>query len=95
LLSNCKSQLLVNGSFVAQHVYLDRSFGSVRNAYPGEHLTGTPYNCTDSGNTPYGDCAGEIFNFSPELYLIQPAFEPSGGPTSGKYDYVTSLAPVL
>jgi hypothetical protein len=95
LLSNCKSQLVVNGSFVAQHVYLERSFGSVRNAYPGEHLTGATYNCTDSGNTPYGDCAAEIFNFSPELYLAQPAFTQSTGPTTGKYDYVTSLAPVL
>jgi hypothetical protein len=40
------------------------------------------------------DCASEIFMFSPEVYLSQPAI---GGNPNGpvKYDFITSLSPVL
>jgi hypothetical protein len=96
ILTSCRKQLVVNGSFVAQHVYLDRSFGSLRVSQSGEYLRpGVGQNCGDSGNTSLGDCAAEIFNWSPESLLAQPSTTPSGGPTSGKYDYITSLAPVL
>jgi hypothetical protein len=95
-LSNCRTQLVVNGGFVADKVHLMRSFGSLRNSYAGERFKdGTSQNCTDSGNTSRGDCAAEIFNFSPEFHLQHPDMPPDSGPTTGKYDYITSLSPVL
>jgi hypothetical protein len=101
LLASCRNQLLVNGAFVAQKVNLLRSFGSLRNSYPGEHLAGSRpgsnADCTDSGPAPVAtnDCAAEVFNFGPEMYLAHPSVTPSTGPTKGIYDYITSLSPVL
>jgi hypothetical protein len=99
LLQYCRTQLLVNGAFVAKQVYLDRSFGSMRNSFPGEYLRGSraggPPDCGDSGAAPLGDCAAEIFNFGPEIYLSNPSVIQKSGPTTGKYDYLTSLSPVL
>ncbi len=99
LIPLCQNQLVVNGAFVAQHVWLLRSFGSLRNSYPGERLNATrpasSPDCTDSGPAQNGECAAEIFNFSPELYLAQPSLPPSSGPSTGKYEYITSLSPVL
>ena len=97
-LGSCRRQLVVNGSFVAQHIHLLRTFGSIRDSgqYPGEHLFGKPsLTCSDSGNTSLGDCAAEIFNLTPELFLAQPAITPTTGPTTGTYQYITSLSPVL
>jgi hypothetical protein len=48
---------------------------------------------TGPGSAP--DCAAEIFNFNPELYMSQPGITPSYGAASGKYDAITSLSPVL
>ncbi len=96
ILSACRRQLLVNGAFVAKKVFLDRSFGSLRNSSSGEHYTsGAIKSCGDSGSTVYGDCSAEIFNFSPEIYLQQPATVETTGPSTGTYDYITSLSPVL
>ncbi len=98
--SNCDNQLTVNGSFVAQNIFLDRSYSSLRYGQSGENtITGTAHTCgtpgtdvplTDSGS--HLDCAAEIFNFSPELYMSQPAglFN-----SSASYQYFTSLPPVL
>ena len=96
-LGECRQQLVVNGSFVAQRVYLLRTFGSIRDSLSGEYLGKARATnvCSDSGTTSLGDCASEIFNFSPESYLARPPFPPSSGPTTGKYKYITSLAPVL
>jgi hypothetical protein len=98
-LSQCGKQLVVNGAFVAQKVHLLRSFGSLRNSYPGEKLQlGGARTCavnTSTGNTTTGDCASEIFNFSPEMYLQAPDIQATSGPNTGKYDYITSLSPVL
>lgn len=96
LLAQCNRQLVVNGAFVAKKVYFSRSFSSLRHSSPGERYTSaTDRDCGDSGHSSNNDCAAEIFNFSPELYLSQPAIEPNSGPTTGKYDYITSLSPVL
>jgi hypothetical protein len=103
VLSGCNNQLIFNGAVVSKQIFLLRSLGSVRNAAPGERLqNGVSRACsmqttTVSVNT--GDCAAEIFNFTPELY-ISPFFKkkPGGqtsGPGSGKFDYITSLSPVL
>lgn len=95
LLANCRSQLVVNGAFVADQIYLTRSFGSLRDGSAGEYYTRAAKACGDSGVSPLGDCAAEIFNFSPELYLGLPGITPPEGPTTGKFDYITSLSPVL
>jgi hypothetical protein len=95
LLGNCRSQLVVNGAFVADHIHFDRSFGSLRNSSVGERFGLGAKNCTDSGNTAFGDCAAEIFNYSPELYLGSTGLPATTGPTTGKYDFITSLSPVL
>jgi hypothetical protein len=89
--------LVVNGAFVAQHVQLQRTFGSLRNSVSGETPQSAAHACEvgSTGTANRGDCAAEIFNFSPEMYLAQPPFMPSGGPASSKYDYITSLSPVL
>ncbi len=99
LITSCKQQLIVNGAFVAKQVYLRRAFGSLRDSQAGErYINGSPRTCsTDLGATPTsnGDCAAEIFNFSPEVYLAQPLLPIDDGPTTGTYKYITSLGPVL
>jgi hypothetical protein len=102
--NNCKRQLTVNGGFVANKVLLTRSYSSLRYSQNGEHNLGgyAAHNC---GNVGYDvsvlgpasapDCAAEIFNFNPELYMSQPGLVPSYGAASGKYDAITSLSPVL
>lgn len=108
IFNTCKNQLVVNGAFVARQVFLNRSFGSLRYAerYAGTSgespLYGSAHACGEAGSdVPVGgplvsnDCAAEIFNFSPEFYLAQPATTPSSGPASGKFDSITSLSPVL
>jgi hypothetical protein len=98
-----QNQLLVNGAFVADKVLLDRTYSSLRYSHGGEHST-TPNasatNCgqgsVDAGTSAVvGDCAAEIFNYTPELYLAQPASQPTSGPTLFKYDALTSLPPVF
>jgi hypothetical protein len=102
----CNTQLVINGAVVANHVDLDRSFSSLRYALAGEdintpgaatHACGTLGQEVNSGyaSTSEIDCAAEIFNFSPELYLSTPDLKPVTGPTTGKFDDITSLSPVL
>jgi hypothetical protein len=97
----CDSQLTVNGAFVADKLFLDRSYSSLRYSQAGENLSGASRSCgtggidVPSGDPGNADCAAEIFNFSPELYLSQPANTPNSGPTTGIFDYITSLSPVL
>lgn len=96
LWDNCRSQLVVNGAFVARGVYLERSLGTLRKGQSGEYYKKPPLarDC-DGINVSSGDCAAEIFNFGSEQYLAQPALPPRGGPNKGTFDYITSLAPVL
>jgi hypothetical protein len=95
LLNKCDSQLQVNGAFVSNKVFMDRAFSSMRYGSPGESITNTFKGCGASDSTGSGDCSAELFNFSPELYLQQPAMSEINGPNSGEYDYITSLSPVL
>lgn len=102
LYNNCSGkQLVVNGSFIAQTVQLDRTYASLRNALGGEYPFSAPGDCSasDKGSPtrsdPTYDCAAEIFNFSPETYLSLPAISPVSNPTDGSFDYITSLSPVL
>ncbi|HSX36508.1 MAG TPA: hypothetical protein VLG13_00065 [Patescibacteria group bacterium] len=101
LFNNCNSQLVVNGAFAAQNVELDRTYASLRNSIGGEYPITSAINCT-LGDKGAGvrvansyDCAAEIFNFSPETYLSIPAISPTSNPNDGRFDYITSLSPVL
>lgn len=100
LYNNCTNQLTVNGTFIANTVKLKRTFSSLRHSDFGENPNAgaSNHNCSISGGSstdPRLDCAAEIFNFSPETYLSNPAYSPSSGLNSGKYDYIKSLSPVL
>lgn len=98
VLDSCNNQLVINGSFVGQHVFLLRSFGSLRNSQSGERLSAGARTCESqegSQQTNNGDCAAEIFNYSPEAYFGQKNTSTQSGPTTGIFDYITSLAPIL
>jgi len=71
LYSACKTQLTVNGAFIANQVWLLRTAGSI------------------SG------LSAETFNFTPEVWLTAPYDSSVSGSSSGKYDAITSLPPVL
>lgn len=97
--NGCKFQLVVNGAFIARQVFLHRTHSSLRFSEGGESLIFGPtaHNCgtaldTDPSHTDEKDCAAEIFNFSPEIYMSQPAMNPND---EGKYQSFTSLSPVL
>lgn len=102
---NCKTnQLMVNGAFVADQINLLRISSSIRTALDGEYPATAGGRCDGNvrtGSRPSSsherqhDCAADIINFSPETYLSEPSMIPIGGPSSGKYDYITSLSPVL
>ncbi|HVC36683.1 MAG TPA: hypothetical protein VNE40_04575 [Candidatus Dormibacteraeota bacterium] len=94
------TQLTINGAFIANNVKLDRAFSSLRHSVAGENPNAgsSPHDCdvqNGSSTTPELDCAAEIFNFSPETYLGLPDMTPFAGPGKNKYDYFTSLSPVL
>lgn len=104
--NDCKNQLVVNGAFVANRVMLARAYSSLRFSQSSEHNmggynSGSRTNCGNAGKdvpvgAPYnGDCASEIFNYSPEVYMSQPALNVRFGAPSGKFDAITSLSPVL
>jgi hypothetical protein len=100
--NQCKNQLVINGAFVANRVLLARSYSSLRFSQSGENnMSGGSHSCGHAGkdvpasSTSAADCASEIFNFSPELYMSQPAINARFGAPSGKYDAITSLSPVL
>lgn len=74
----CLNKLTVNGAFIANSVEFLRAGGSLQDSTPGE---------TSGGST-----AGEVFNFTPSIWMTQPL------DTSGRvdnYDAITSLPPVL
>jgi hypothetical protein len=79
--TGCDQKLTINGSFIARQVQFKRTFGQVANANPGEN--------------PGASSAAEVFNFSPEVYLspLHPTL--SRSVPFSKYDYITSLPPVL
>jgi hypothetical protein len=83
LYNDCNFQLTVNGAFMAKDVRLNRTYKSLRDGGANE----SPFGGTQN--------AGEIFNFSPELYLNNPAINATSGLSLDKYDFITSLSPVL
>jgi hypothetical protein len=99
LYDNCNQQLTVYGSFIADQVNLMRTFGSLRDTADSlsdqNPIYGPTINCPSTGGSAlYSTCAAEVFDFSPEMYLSNPAIAlPSNGAI--KYDAITSLPPVL
>ena len=107
--NGCNRQLTINGAIMDQATIFDRSFSSLRYSNNGNSssplISENPYNpssqtCGTAGqdingayssNSTFKTCAAEVINFTPEVYLSQPALEP----IIGKYDYITSLPPLL
>lgn len=74
-------QLRVNGAFIAQRVVLNRTGHTLRDSAARELANDSK--------------AAEIFNFSPEVYLSPPVFNPRSTLTSGEFKYITTLPPIL
>lgn len=91
--SACNKQLVVNGSFIANKVQFLRTFGSQRNASGDSPFGGIRGGCAnDTGSGNERTCAGEIFNFTPELYLTAPN---DGAADSSADEFNMTLPPVL
>ena len=78
--SRCDTKLTVTGGIVAGEIEFMRTIGTQSKAIKNEG--------------PGGQSA-EVINFRPELYLSQPNGWEVPGDRSFKYDYITSLPPIL
>ncbi len=100
IFDGCQQQLTVHGSFVASNqVNLMRSFGSLRNSIapngPNETPSSGARSCSVGVATASKPvCAGEVFDFSPEMYLSNLNLTPTNNGAL-EYDTFTSLPPVL
>lgn len=93
LYGSCGNQLVVNGAFIANRVRFLRTLGSLRNAISDSPF-GSRAGC--AGSTPGGikpTCAGEVFNFTPELYLTVPSTTTSSSTVPD--DFSVQLPPIL
>ncbi|HMS23360.1 MAG TPA: SurA N-terminal domain-containing protein [Candidatus Saccharibacteria bacterium] len=93
LRENCGKQLVINGSFISKKVIFHRTKGSV---HCMEELPAT-VPCTPAGpnERASSDNIAEVFNFSPEAYLTPLSSKLETSAPYQKYDYITSLPPVL
>lgn len=96
LYSNCNQQLVVNGAFISKATKLQRTYCSLRYSKPGaaEYSNPAPAVAGDCPAGSYGHAA-EVFNYSPETYVGLPPGASGSTSSLGKYDYITSLPPVL
>lgn len=80
---DCDKTLTINGAFIAHQVRFQRTKGDVATADETETASTNPTK------------AAEIFKFSPETYLapLHPTLTTSQ--PYKKYDYITSLPPIL
>lgn len=74
-------RLIIHGSFVARAVHFLRTLDTLSDGALAELANNSR--------------AAEVFEFSPELYLAEPVLRPSGTSTTGEYDYITTLPPIL
>jgi hypothetical protein len=81
-IADCNNTLTVNGAFIAHRVLFQRTKGDSNLASATEGLN-------DNTNV------AEIFKFSPETYLAAPPANFQTGQSLKKYDFITSLPPVL
>lgn len=71
----CQAPLVVNGALIAEQIQFQRTRGSLRDAVVNEGAASVARCSTYSGTatadgTPGGlSCAGEVINYSPELFL--------------------------
>jgi hypothetical protein len=80
LWGNCNSKLTVRGSFTGQKVDFRRVAGSLRD---------------DSNTGPNANAGSEVFNFTPEQWLVRPEVLENEGIEAGKLDSLTNLPPLL
>lgn len=78
LYNTCLGKLTVNGAVVANQIHLLRTVGSLSQSNAGETNAST--------------AAGEVINFGPALWLMQPQPPESSTPD---YDAIISLPPIL
>ena len=82
LLTSCANQLSVRGAFSSKRTYFDRGVNSLR--------TGATQETYDNSK------AAEKFYIGPEMYFVSPGTTSTGGGTSsGGYQYITTLPPIL
>lgn len=74
-------RLVIHGQFVAKTIHFLRTINTLS--------SGSLYESASSSN------AAEVFEFSPEIYLGQPATRPSAAAEAGEYEYITTLPPIL
>jgi hypothetical protein len=89
--NTCNKQLLVYGSCMAKKVNLLRSIGDIND-------TDAKATCTNQGSRIYtNSCAGEVFIFSPEIYLngTDIRSSTSNSTLDPTWNYIKSLPPVL
>jgi hypothetical protein len=93
LRDKCGKQLVINGSFISKKVIFHRTKGSVRCM---ELLPPTvPCTPAEPNEEASSDNIAEVFNFSPEAYLTPLSSKLETSAPYQKYDYITSLPPVL
>jgi hypothetical protein len=80
--------LVVNGSLASPTLQLNRLIGTVRLSTPGDAILTGPGTYANSGNI------GEIFQFTPDMFLSTPAEPPTTG-IGNRYDAVTALPPLF
>lgn len=74
-------RLVINGQFVARTVHFLRTINTLSDGVGRETVANSR--------------AGEVFNLSPEIFLGQPATRPKSTSTSGEYQNITVLPPIL
>jgi len=86
--------LVVNGSLTASKVSLNRLNGTLRESWPESgSLFGACPAPVANGYCDYANTA-EIIQFTPELYLSNPAEAPPAS-TGNRYDSITALPPLF
>lgn len=95
--ASCNLQLVVNGVFIGQKMYFDRTFGSLRDAVNDQPFLGVHKSCSyDRGLGAVSTCAAEVFNFNPSLFLANsPVPESSSKDDNRQVPFSTSLPPLL
>ena len=89
LYDECNNQLTINGAVVAKTIKWQRTFGSRKDATTGEQPSDALGSCTiNTGIQSSGVCAGEVVNFTPEVYM-------GGGVSNGREKFQTDAISIL
>lgn len=79
--STIDKRLVVHGQFIAKMVHFLRTINTLSEGAAKESAANSK--------------AAEVFEFSPEMYLARPAAPPTATWTSGEYEYISTLPPIL